>query len=49
MYDEVITSVRIIGGETNTFPIIIYLHQGFGLSPTSVHFRHRWYSKVHSR
>lgn len=33
MYDGVITSLRTIIEEINTFPIIISLHQGFDLRP----------------
>lgn len=33
MYDGVITSVRIIRGETNIFSIIVGLHQEVALNP----------------
>jgi hypothetical protein len=33
MYDNVVTSVRISGGDTNDFPINIGLHQGSALNP----------------
>jgi hypothetical protein len=33
MYDNVVTSVRTIDGDTNDFPINIGLHQGLALSP----------------
>jgi hypothetical protein len=33
MYDNVVTSVRTSGGDTNDFPVNIGLHQGSALSP----------------
>jgi hypothetical protein len=33
MYDNVVTSVRTSDGDTNDFPINIWLHQGLALSP----------------
>jgi hypothetical protein len=33
MYNNIVTSVRTIRGDTNDFPINIGLHQGLALSP----------------
>ena len=33
MYSGSMTTVRIVVGETNSFPITVGLHQGFALSP----------------
>jgi hypothetical protein len=33
MYDNIVTSVRTSDGDTNDFPINIWLHQGSALSP----------------